>query len=112
MWPTVSAESMLYEVLLTHQRHLISQQYVSEYHKWFSTVMGLFIGVRQCDQTVDGRGVSIKLVGSENFPCLCLCHCGTGCAACSLECTSPAGHMSDQRHSRKALSHWCLLTAG
>lgn len=29
-----------------------------------------------------------------------------------LECTSTAGHMSDQRHSREALSHWCLPTAG
>lgn len=28
------------------------------------------------------------------------------------ECTSAAGHMSDQRHSGPAQSHRCLLTAG
>ncbi|KAM7394965.1 hypothetical protein PAMA_006618 [Pampus argenteus] len=28
------------------------------------------------------------------------------------ECTSAAGHISDQRHSGAVQSHWCLLTAG
>lgn len=62
-----------------------------------------------------GGGVFIKCAQGWQYPLLMslalwiqpLLH-----ALLFLECTSAAGHMSDQRHSREALSHWCLPTAG
>lgn len=101
---------------VTHWRHLISQRWVSELRAWFPATVGHFIEARQCNFVVDGLAFWYSPQGGWNVPSPHL-RCGYGGVARMLcfpggKCRSAAGHMSDQRRSGAAQSHWCLLTAG
>ena len=55
---------------VTHQRHLISQLWVSKRCAWLCAMVGHFIEARQCNLLLDGRAFWSNLQGQRIFPLL------------------------------------------
>lgn len=53
---------------VTHQRHLISQLWVSKLCTWFCAMVGHFIEARQCNLLLDGWAFWSNLQGQRIFP--------------------------------------------